>query len=311
VALNTTGTASLSDELKTFYDKVLLERTNPQLHFAKFGQKRPIPRGSGKVIEFRRFDNLAVATTPLTEGTAPTLKDMTVNAITATIAQYGDAVGFSDLVTLVAIDPLLTETAQILGDQAAETIDEVVRDILAAGTTVQYANDATSRVTVGSNDNMTVAEIREALLTLKLNRARPFSDGFYHAVIHPRVAFDLMADTEWRDAQNYGQTGRIFDGSLGSLYGVKFWETDKAPVWADAGQTSEDVYGSLIFGQNAYGVVDLTGQSLQSFYKPLGSAGTADPINQQQSMGWKVAFTAKILNDAFMLRIESGTSTTA
>ncbi len=166
---------------------------------------------------------------------------------------------------------------------------------------------STSRVTVGATDLITVAEVRKAVRTLTVNRAKKIN-GFYQAIIHPRVAFDLQGTAEWISANQYAQSGRQFDGSLGELYGVKFWVTDKAPVFTGAGETGVDVYGSLFFGANAYGVISLDGHSLRSFYKPLGSAGTADPIDQQQSMGWKVTLVTKILNDAFMLRLETAVS---
>jgi N4-gp56 family major capsid protein len=156
MALNTTASGGLSDEMKTFYDRQLLIRTVPKLLHTKFAQKRTIPRRGGKTIEFRKFDGLAVATTPLTEGDPPTLKDLTVTATTATIAQYGDAVGFSDLVSTTTIDPILTETVEILAEQAAETIDEVVREVLVAGTTVQYAGGAANRAAITASDTFTV-----------------------------------------------------------------------------------------------------------------------------------------------------------
>ena len=307
MALNTTATGSLSTEMKTFYDRVLLERTVPVLLHGNFGQKRNIPMHGGKTVEFRRFSALAVATTPLTEGTPPTLKDLTVTAITATVSQYGDAVGFSDIVSTVTIDPILTETTQLLGEEAGETMDELVRDILAAGTTIVYAASRVSRVTVANTDIITVADLRKVVRTMVVNRAKKIN-GFYQAVVSPRVAFDLQGTTEWVTANQFAQTGNQFDGSLGNLYGVKFWVTDKAKVFTGAGAAGIDVYASLFFGANAYGIVNLDGHSLQSFYKPLGSAGTADPISQQQSMGWKVTFTTKILNDAFMARYESAVS---
>ena len=307
MALNTTASGSLSAEMKTFYDRVLLERALPVLVHANFGQKRNIPMHGGKTVEFRKFSALATATTPLTEGTPPTLKDLTVTAITATVAQYGDAVGFSDVISTTTIDSILTETTAILGEESGETIDELVRDVLAAGTTIVYAASRVSRVTVAGGDNMTVADLRKVVRTLVVNRAKRIN-GFYQAIISPRVAHDLQGTTEWVTANQFAQTGNQFDGSLGNLYGVKFWVTDKAKVFAGAGAAAIDVYASLFFGANAYGIVALDGHSLTSYYKPLGSAGTADPIDQQQSMGWKVTFVTKILNDAFMARYESAVS---
>lgn len=312
MALQTTVSAGLSAEMKTFYDRQLLTRTVPKLLHAQFGQKKRIPEHGGRIIEFRKFAGLAVATTPLTEGALFTnLKDLTVTSTTATVAQYGDAVGFSDLVSTTTIDPLLKETTDILAEQAAETIDELIRDTVVAGTTVFYAGGRTSRVTLAATDIITVADVVNIAMQMELNRARKIN-GSWQAITHPRVMFDLQRTQEWRDAQNYHQTGRPFDGSVGELYGVKFWTTDKAKVFADAGVGGTvDVYTMLVFGQEAFGIVDLAGHNLQTVFKPLGSAGTADPLNQQSSMGWKVTFGVKRLQEPFMLRYETSTSTGA
>lgn len=312
MALQTTGSAGLSPEMKTFYDRVLLERTVPKLLHAQFGQKKTIPAHGGRVIEFRKFTALAVATTALTEGALFTsLGDLTVTATTASVAQYGNAIGFSDLVSTTTIDPVLTETTELLGDQAGESIDELVRDTLVAGTTVLYANSRTSRVTIVATDIITIADVRKIALQLTLNRARKI-DGFWQIITHPRVTFDLQATAEWVTANQFHQTGNQFDGSLGTLYGCKFWETDKAKVYVDGGSGSVvDVYVSLVFGQNAFGIVDLAGHNLRTIYKPLGSAGTADALDQQSTMGWKTTFGTKILQEAFMLRYECATSTGA
>lgn len=312
MALNTTATGTLSDEMKTFYDRVLLTRTVPKLVHTKFGQRKRIPEHGGRVIEFRKFSGLAVATTPLSEGVLFTsLKDLTVTATTATVSQYGDAVGFSDLVSTTTIDPLLQETTEILGEQAGETIDEVVRDVLAAGTTIVYVGTRTSRVTIAAADTITPADVQRIALQMELNRARKI-DGYWQAITHPRVIFDLMRTQEWRDAQNYHRTGAQFTGEVGQLFGVKFWTTDKAKLFADAGVGGTvDVYTVLVFGQEAFGVVDLAGHNLQTVYQPLGSAGTADPLKVNQTMGWKATFGVKRLQEGFMLRYECSTSTGA
>lgn len=316
MALQTTISAGLADEMKTFYDRVLLTRTVPKLVHAKFGQRKRIPAHGGRIIEFRKFSGLAVATTPLTEGQLFTdLKDLTVTATTATVAQYGDAVGFSDIVSTTTIDPILTETTEILGEQAGETIDELVRDTLVAGTTVLYQGTNTARNTIAANENITPADVLRIALQMELNRARKI-DGAWQAITHPRVIYDLMNTTEWREAQNYHRTGRIFTGEVGELYGVRFWTTDKAKFFADASNGAGaggaiDIYTVLVFGQEAFGVVDLAGHNLQTVFQPLGSAGTADPLKVNQTMGWKVVFGVKRLQEAFMLRYECATSTGA
>lgn len=309
MATQTTLLAPLSDEMKTFYDRVLLERATPMLVHTQFGQSRPIPRNGGKTIEFRRFASLGQSTTALTEGVTPSGQALSVSAITATIAQYGDFVEGSDLLDLTAIDPILTETAQLLGEQAGESIDAITRDILAAGTSVQYAAGRASRATVAAGDNLTVDEIRKAVRTLKNNRARPIGDS-YVAIVGPNTTYDLQSDTMWQEAQKYAGSERLFNGEIGRIFGVRFVETTEAVVFEDAGAGTPaiDVYGTIILGANAYGMVPLTGQNLSFIFKQVGSSGTADPLNQRWTSAWKTAFTAKILNDLFMLRVEHAVS---
>jgi N4-gp56 family major capsid protein len=197
-----------------------------------------------------------------------------------------------------------------LAENAAETLDALTRDDLhTQGTTVLYANSRTTRGTIVAGDIITVADLRKIVLQMELNRARKI-DGFWQAITHPRVIHDLMGTTEWKEAQLYNQTSRIFDGSVGQLYGVKFWTTDVAKVFTDQGGSSTvDVHTMLVFGENAFGKVELAGHNLETIFKPLGSAGTADPLNQQQTMAWKAMYGLKMLHQAYMLRYECSTST--
>lgn len=308
MATQTTLLAPLSDEMKTFYDRVLLERATPLLVHSQFGQERPIPPRGGKTIEFRRFTTLGASTTALTEGVTPAGQALDVTAVTATISQYGDFVEGSDLLDLTAIDPVLTETAQLLGEQAGESLDTIVRDILHAGTTVQYADAATSRATVAAGHILTVNEVRQAVRTLKTNKARPLSDGNYVAIVGPSTTYDLQSDTKWVETANYAGGSQIFAGEIGRIYGVRFVETTQAKTFAGAGAAGIDVHSTLVIGQNAYGIVPLTNAGLQFIFNPVGSAGSADPLAQRWSSAWKAAQTAKILNDLFMVRIEHAVS---
>lgn len=302
------GSGTLAPEMKTFYDRALLERALPVLVHAQFGQQRPIPPNTGKTIEFRKFSALAVSTTPLTEGVTPSGNSLTATATTAAINQYGDYIEGSDLLDLAALDPVLLETAQLLGEQAGYSIDTIIRDILVAGTGVQYASTATSRITVAAGMNLTVTEIRKAVRTLKRNKARPLADGSYVAFIGPSAVYDIQSDAAWKSASEYAGSTQIFSGEVGKLYGVRFVETTESKVFTGAGAAGIDVHATLVLGANAYGIIPLSGQTLDFIFKPIGSAGATDPLNQRWTSAWKSAFTAKILNDAFMVRIEHSIS---
>lgn len=301
----TTLLPGVSPTIQTYYDKKLLARLVANMVHLQFGQKRPAPKGAGKSIDFRKFSSLAAATTPLTEGVTPAGNAITITNVAATVAQYGDFIEVSDVLDMVAIDPVLDEMADVLGEQASDTLDKVVRDILSAGTSVQYAAGRISRVTVAAGDNLTVAEIRKAVRTLKRNNVKPLEGGDYVAIVEPGTTFDLQGDTKWEQAAQYAGSKQIFSGEIGRLYGVRFVETSNAKKFAGGGAASVDVYATLVLGKDAYGIVDIAGSgNVQNIIKPHGSAGTADPLNQRSTTGWKALFTAKILEQLAMVRIE-------
>lgn len=303
-----TTQGSLAAEAKTFYDRQLLERALPELVHAEFAQKRPLARRSGKTIEFRKFTALTPAVTPLTEGVTPAGSALAATAITASVNQYGDFVEGSDLLELTSIDPILSETADLLGEQAGLTLDRIVREVLAAGTSVQYAAGRVSRVTVAAADVLTVLEIRKAVRFLKNQKARPVASGDYVAFVNPNTTFDLQSDSNWKDPHVYSDTTNIYNGEIGRLYGVRFIESTETKVFTGAGAAGIDVNATIVLGANAYGMIPLEGGDLDFIFKNLGESGTADPLNQRWTSGWKVSTAAKILNDLFMVRIEHSAS---
>lgn len=301
---NVTTSAGMKPELKTFYDMQLIENAKPVLVHNQFGQKRPIPKNEGKTINFRKFTALPKATTPLTEGVTPDGRSITVTEKTATVAQYGDYITISDMLELSSPDPVVAENNKLLGAQAGETLDAVTAAVLNAGTTVQYVNGKESRAALGSADLLTVNEIKKAVATLKNNKAKPI-DGSFVAIVHPLVAYDLMSDPDWLDVKNYDPKD-LYNGEIGKLYGVRFVETTEAKVFEKQGISSANIYSTLVLGANAYGVTEITGGGLKMIAKSKGSAGTADPLDQRSTQGWKAIHVAKILSEEYMVRIESG-----
>jgi N4-gp56 family major capsid protein len=305
----TQTTAIVTAEMQTYYDKKLLARLIPNFIHMQWGQKRPIPKAGGNTINFRKFASLTAATTPMSEGVTPAGNSITVTALTASPSQYGDFVQVSDVLDLEAIDPVLDEMATVLGEQASDTLDQVTRDILVAGTTVQYANSRVSRVTVAAGDNLTVLEIRKAVRTLKRNKAKPIEGGDFVAIVEPGATFDLQGDAAWINANQYAGSKAIFNGEIGRIYGVRFVETANAKKFTGAGAAGIDVFATVILGNDAYGIVDVAGSgAVQNIIKPVGSAGSADPLNQRATTGWKALFTAVILQQTAMIRIEHAAS---
>ncbi len=309
MATQVTTQTSLAPTMQTYYDKKLLARLLAMLVHLKWAQKKPIPKNGGKTINMRRFSPLAHATTPLVEGVTPAGNNLAITEIEATLAQYGDFIEISDVLDLTAIDPVLDETADLLGEQAAQTLDVITRDILAAGTTVQYANGKLSRATIAATDVLTVLEIRKAVRTLKRNNVKTVDGKNYVAIVEPGATFDLQSDPKWEEPAKYAGSGQIFDGEVGRLYGVRFVETSYAKIFAGAGASGADVLATLVIGKDAYGMSDINSSgAVKNIIKAFGSGGTSDPLDQRATSGWKVLFTVKILEQLAMVRIEHGVS---
>ena len=155
---------------------------------------------------------------------------------------------------------------------------------------------------------MTVKCVRMATRTLKNQNAKKIGNS-YVGIIHPDVSFDLMSDPEWKYPHQYKDTSNLYNEEIGEIGGVRFVETTEAKKFTSAGASSRDVYATMILGANAYGVTEITGGGLQTIVKQLGSAGTADPLNQRATAGWKLMKTAVRLVEEYMVRVETTSST--
>ena len=237
---NTLGN-NLTPLMKTYYDKALIHFAKPRLVHAEFGQKKPIPSGAGKTIEFRKFSPLPKALVPLTEGVTPNGNSLNVSTVESTVEQYGDYITMSDMLTLSSVDNVVLETQNVLGDQAGRTLDTVIREKVNAGTNVQYADGKADRnvlvggeATYGDNDYLTVAAVKRAVATLKRNNAAPYKDGCYVAIIHPDVANDLTNDPAWREVKQNVDPKDWYEGTIGKIFGVVFVESTEAKIFRAA-----------------------------------------------------------------------------
>lgn len=314
ITTNATTDAALSAENKTFYDKVLIKTAGPKLVHAQFAQKKPIPQRGGKSVEFRQFGKLPKATTPLVEGVTPKGQKLSVGYITSTVEQYGDYVPLTDMLQMTAIDPIVVEALEAIGNQAGLTLDTVVRDVLVAGSNVNYcpkvAADGTetevlSRANLDKSARLTVKQVQKAVTKLKANDA-PMINGSYVAIIHPYVAYDLMRDPEWVEAHKYAAPENLYNGEIGKIAGVRFVESSEAAIFfGDGCPSGLGVFATIFLGANAYGDTEITGGGLQTIIKQLGSSGAADPLDQRSTVGWKATKTAERLIENYIVRVES------
>lgn len=388
INMNTQTTSGLSQEMKTYYGMELLDSAKPTLVHNQFAATKPLPAGSGKTVEWRKFGAFDKALTPLTEGVTPDGSGISVSTITKELSQYGDYTTVSDMLDLTAIDDVILEITDRHGVNMGLTLDTVTRNEIQQGNQVIYAprvsggtvTEITHRYDLDSDCKLTGELVARAATHLKKMNAPTF-DGKYVCILHPSVAYDLRRDPEWIAAHQYAAARELFTGEIGELHGVRFVETteakifrgedlssdsrnltvngavsnastvsfdggavaadalagrsviiggkavkvvsntassmvlsapvtaaDNAPIYpAEGGKDGGAVYSCLFIGKGAYGVVDLS-EGTEVIVKPRGSSGTADPLDQRSSVGWKGLHAAAILYDEYMVRVECGSS---
>ena len=312
--LMTTGSEGLSAEMKTFYEKRLIDLAEPKLVHGRFGDSYPLPQGSGKQIEFRKYSILGKALTPLTEGVTPSGNSLTVTSITCPLKQYGDWIQMSDMLQMTAVDNNVLQATKLLGSQAGRTLDTVIREELCGGTNVMYApktvsgakTEVTSRAALDKTAVLTPELFFKAAAQLSAMNA-DYIDDSYVAIIHPYAAYDLMRNSEWIDVHKYADPQAIYDGEIGKLGSVRFVSSTEAKIWKDSTCPSElGVFATLVLGAHAYGDTMIEGGGLEHIVKQLGYGN--DPLNQRSACGWKATKAAKRLVEEYMIRIESCSS---
>lgn len=320
--MTTNTTSNIAVNLQGFYDKRLLTRAEDNLLIQGLGQKRILPANSGSKTNFRRYNNLAPATSPLTEGVVGTGSSLSTTEVEATIAQYGDYISVSDFLDMTSLSPVITDSVDVLSYQMGESLEEIYTEAIVPNLANQITIAATAGATEAT-DVISVAAIKQAILALKTGKAKKFNKmieatdkvgttpirASYFGIIHPDVVFDLEDQEGFIPVSQYSSQKTVHEYEVGSVKEVRFLESAKAFIDADGGNGNVDNYYTAIFGMEAFGVVVPSKENTGVIIKGAGSAGTADPLNQiAGTVGWKVATTAKILNDAFAVTIVSASS---
>ena len=229
--LNYTYSAGVAPAVVQYYERTLLENMKPEMVHARDAQKRALPLNNGKRVQFRRFTPFDAITTPLAEGVTPAGQTLVETAFTAMVKPYGGHVELTDEINWYMLDNIHQETAKLLSDQAALSLDTISRNALNAGMNVQYAGSNSARATIAATDKLTYAEIKKAVRTLRRKNVRPFPDGYYHAIVHPDTVYDLTSDTMWVDVSKYQDKQKVEKYELGTIYKVKFFESTNAMVF--------------------------------------------------------------------------------
>jgi N4-gp56 family major capsid protein len=313
------NTDALSPTMKTFYDTELLENAREKLIFQQLGRKQALPAKHGKVVEWRKWNTLP-AVEKLQEGVIPEGKKLGMTSMTVPIDQYGMYVTISDQLELHAVDDAILGATEEVGASAGESYDKLVRAVLMTGANVMFADiydaegkylstpETRSELAAGKANvaYLTPKMINKVVTALKKNKVPTFANGKYVAVVHPSTAEDLRESSAWISYHQYSATTEIFNGEIGELHGVRFIESNLAPIVKE-GDTA--VYLTMFFGKDAFGVIDPEGAGMETIIKTKNEVG--GPLNQFSTIGTKFSMGAKILYPERLLTLETLSSYSA
>lgn len=299
--------------------KELIEILKQNLVFYKMGKMHKVQKGANsKTVYFRGFNKMSLATAALTEGVVPAGSSLSMYNVHATLSQYGDFVTITDLAEFLYDRSMIRDASEVLGIQSSETIDNLIMNVVAAGTNVVYGDGTVSaRGSVTSSMKLTSTLITRAVRFLERNNVKKYTVGgiikdAYALVAHPDTLYDIRNDSNFINAVNYSSPtpsnpdrGDLFTGELGYWMGARIVSSTAAPVFAGAGAGSPaaTVYGVLVFGEGAYAVSELDG-GLETYIHTGGVQDTSNPLEQYSTVGWKWAGVSAILDNHRLVRLE-------
>lgn len=305
--------------------------------------------GGSMSVKWRRFDDLAPATTALGEVTGNAAFQMgrtaatpTITDITVAVAKYGNYINHSEELDLFNVNSRAAQLMDVLGRNAGESLNILARNVFSGATTIRYASGAASATVLTTAIDTT--DVRNAVNLLNRQSAMKFFSmgagsqnigsspvrSSYYGICHSDVEEDIRDITGFIGVEQYG--GYIDDvqvGEFGAVNGVRWSSTEIAEISTSLGTTTatgmrgatdilNDVYYTYIYGKEAIGTVGLGEEHTEEIYlmgdrppaieviqKAVGSSGVADPLNEVGSAAWKAWFAGQILNQSWVVEVQS------
>jgi N4-gp56 family major capsid protein len=260
-------------------------------------------------LTFVSSPDIALNTTPLTEGTRPDSKALTIATVSFSTDQYGDLVSITDVAKIKSPVELVAIGIERLARQSRETLDQIARDVIAAGGTPFYSTVSanTVRTDLATADIATSNGLKKLAVAMKKAKVPRFADGFYRLMVHPDVSFDIQAETTapggWMDTYKYSDNTPLIRGEIGRFAGFRIQEVVNAPTFVS---TANPVYANLAYGDiKGWGAGDL--QTLQTYHVMPGG-DHYDALGQEELLGWKVNWGCGVLSNSFFYRFECASS---
>ena len=294
----TSESAEISPAFQKANDQKFLEFHKENLVFENYVGEVTLPANSGGTVRFPKRHRITPKNTLLAEGKTPEPSKIQIAAVSKSVEQHGDYVLFSDVALGTSIYDLMAHARKDQAYQAAEVKNALIRDdILAAdGIVLAYADKVAGGVrtpvtTLADLDEgckLTVDTVRKMVAIMKRHNIKPAVGKDYVMFIHPDQWYDLTSDPAWEDMHKYADPTPLFDGEIGRISGCRFVETTSVLVTREA-DGDPAVYHSIMLGADAVDQIKSEG-GVKTIGKGLGSGGTADPLNQRATVGWKMFY---------------------
>jgi N4-gp56 family major capsid protein len=309
-----TQMSSLSTD-QTAFDRIAYFALRSELLFDAVADVMPVAQSMpGSAVTFTIFNDIAEATTPLTETSDVTAVAMSDSQVTVTLTEYGNAVSTTAKLRGTSFLDVDAAAANIVGYNAGISIDSIIREVLAGGTNVVYggggSTNPSSRATVEAEDIIEANDIRKVVAQLRKANAVSFG-GMYMGYIHPDVSYDLRRETgvaSWRDPHVYSDPANIYMGEIGAFEGVRFIETPRAKNFEDSGNGGTvDVYCTHIMGRQALAKAHSLTDGNGPFPRVVRGPVT-DTLYRFQPIGWYWLGGYGRFREASLRRVESSSS---
>lgn len=238
-----------------------------------------------KSIEFPKYSQLALATTPLVETDDVVSEAVSDSQIIVTPAEYGNVVTTTKLANLQTGGKADLVASRLVGMNAGRTKSKLALMAMdASSNKLNVGGKADGSIL--STDVMTATHLNRMYSYLSKKHVMPLLDGTYVAVLGTDVIHDLRNSVgagSWVDINKYARPETVLRNEVGMLAGFRIVENNFVNVEADAGDALVDLYTSYFVGMNGL----LYGESM-----PVGMklTGPFDKLGRFVSFGWHGVF---------------------
>lgn len=295
--------SNATDVIEVYHVRQTLEFAKPKLVYSQFGQPDMILKRKSDQATWTRFDKLAIPSSTLSDSPTFSPETVTDSQVSAQLEMWGNGVQIVEFLEQTSFLDLPEEYKKLIGQNAGETINEKVRDVLIAGLYASYPNSRTGRHELISTDYADMDVFTDAATQLEDADAPKIGDS-YVAIIRPFVKSRLLKDSAFRSAVQL-QKQSLFTGELVDIDGVRFVVTSTAPTVSNQGSQSTvaTIDQSIVLAEGAYGIARLMPGDFKVVVTPPGGHG--DEYAVKTAIAWKAYLKAVRLIEAWMRRVET------